>query len=330
MQNYKIQDNIDFYQELYKQMDEPDNNEIDDSTVQTVCLITNSQLEEDYVALSCKHKFNYDAIYNDIVNHKKKYNSMEKHMIKSNELRCPYCRSVQTQLLPTKEGYKNIHGVNFFDPEQDTVDKSHGYNSDYVHGNCNYEKNCSVTGIHTKCGNKHVKYLPIDGKFYCHLHHHTTLYAVMKANKLKQQEARKLALLEKQKVKEEKQKVKEEKQKEKDEKQKAKDEKQKITEEKQKITEDKQKIKEDKQKVTEENKKIKKEEQKDSQDMSIENVISNEGCMQKLQTGKNKGQYCGAKLQKGKLCIRHYNLLSAKAVHDPSYNTILTIFQCNE
>jgi len=59
-------------------------------------------------------------------------------------------------------------------------------------------------------------------------------------------------------------------------------------------------------------------------------IITLEGCMQVLQTGKNKGQYCGAKLQKGKLCIRHYNLLSAKAVHDPSYNTILTIFQCNE
>jgi hypothetical protein len=269
-------------------------------------LITNSPLDEDCVVLSCNHKFNYDAIYNDVASHKKKYNSMEKRMIKSNELRCPYCRSVQTQLLPTKEGYKNVHGVNFFDPEQDTIDKSHGYNSDYVHGKCNYVKNCLVTGIHTKCGNKHVKYLPIDGQFYCHLHHHVTLYAVMKANKLKQQEARKQALLEKQKVKEEKQKAKEEKQKIKEEKQKAKEEKQKAKEEKQKA----------------------------SENISIENtntiIIQKEGCMQKLQTGKNKGQCCGAKLQKGKLCIRHYNLLSAKADHDPSYNTILTIFQCNE
>ena len=64
MPNYKIEGNVNFYDELYKSLDEPE-----DGNDLNVCLITNKPLENDCISLSCNHKFNYDAIYNDIYNH---------------------------------------------------------------------------------------------------------------------------------------------------------------------------------------------------------------------------------------------------------------------
>lgn len=295
MAKYQIEGDINFYDELYKSLDDKE----EDSTGR--CLITNNLLEEDCVVLDCNHKFNYDAIYNDIFNHKKKYNSMEKNSIKANEIRCPYCRTIQKHLLPLKDGYKKVHGVNYFDENQALMTTTYEYKTNYVVGHCNYKCNINNTNninninniIHisneiiqtteneNECPNKYVKLLPADGKHYCIKHYSVAFYNIIKANKQKEKEEKKAAiLLQKMKAKEEKTKAKEEKMKAKEEEKKAK--------------------KEEKQK-------------KLAAKMQPKNVIVSSsqgegGCSQVLKTGKNKGLPCGANICNDGLCFRHFKM----------------------
>ena len=112
---YKIEGNIDFFSELYKSLDEDDANEDDNR-----CLITNEPLTDRYVKLKCGHSFNYLPLLNDIKNHKEKFNHLEgSHTkLKQDEIRCPYCRSRQTEVLPYYEDLypSKIHGVNCIIP----------------------------------------------------------------------------------------------------------------------------------------------------------------------------------------------------------------------
>jgi len=76
------------------------------------CMITQSPLNTDHVMLECGHKFNYDAIFNDIYNHKKRFHELETSRLKGTQIRCPYCRNIQNCLLPCPSGKKMICGVN--------------------------------------------------------------------------------------------------------------------------------------------------------------------------------------------------------------------------
>jgi hypothetical protein len=84
-----------------------------------LCLISNLPLTCNFVELKCGHKFNYGPLYKDIFNHKRKFNNMEqiKTKLKQNQIRCPYCRNVQDELLPYYDnfGYPKEHGINFYD-----------------------------------------------------------------------------------------------------------------------------------------------------------------------------------------------------------------------
>jgi hypothetical protein len=287
MPNYKIEGNVNFYEELYKSLDDPeDNNEMN------VCLITNKPLEENCITLKCNHKFNYDAIYNDILNHKKKYNSMERLAVKVTQIRCPYCRNIQNELLPEKTGYKKVHGVNFYDEELEALSKMNCSHSELTQGICCYMYPNAKTTLQG-CINKYVKTLHLDNKTYCSAHYGITFNKLYREKKVKEKQEREkkkaLALLEKIKAQEEKQKAKEEKQKATDDKQKAKDE---------------EKMKKAAEKI-----------QKKTQKVHDDNVIisssssSQSGCMQILKTGKNKGTHCGCKISQDGLCGRHYKLL---------------------
>lgn len=112
---YNIEGNIDFFGELYKSLDIDDN--LDD---EKLCLITNELLTDNFIKLECGHKFNYIPLYNDIKNHKLKFNSLEGNtgQLKINEIRCPYCRNKQVGLLTYYEELclPQIHGVNYIDP----------------------------------------------------------------------------------------------------------------------------------------------------------------------------------------------------------------------
>ena len=135
----QVEGNINFYEELKKQlnnskneiititnetmnetMNETTNANANKNTTQKdeyigTCLITNEKLKEGYVTMLCNHSFNYIPLFNDLLHHKKTL-YLETQMLKSNEIRCPYCRNKQSVLLPYYEfmGLPKISGINYF------------------------------------------------------------------------------------------------------------------------------------------------------------------------------------------------------------------------
>ena len=109
--NYIIEDSVNFYDQLNDDIDDECSDDLD------TCLITYDQLLPDFVTMECGHKFNYAPLFNDVLNHKTKYNALEKNLgkLKYNEIRCPYCRNKQTTLLPYYENkeFAKVQGVNF-------------------------------------------------------------------------------------------------------------------------------------------------------------------------------------------------------------------------
>jgi hypothetical protein len=106
---FLVEDNINFYDELNK--DDYDDND------ENKFLITLEKLKEDYVKLDCGHKFNYGPLLKDIQNHKTKFNKLERKYLLTNEIRCPYCRTIHKNVLPFNDKYPKIHGVNYIDDE---------------------------------------------------------------------------------------------------------------------------------------------------------------------------------------------------------------------
>lgn len=115
MPNYVIEQNINFFDELYKSLEHEENDPKDNDE----CLITNTPLTTHHVQMECGHKFNYLPLFFDLQNHKSMFNLMEGSSSKLaiNEIRCPYCRKKQTTLLPYHEnlGVPKVNGVNFYD-----------------------------------------------------------------------------------------------------------------------------------------------------------------------------------------------------------------------
>jgi hypothetical protein len=273
MPKYIIDGNVNFYEELYKSLDEPDIKE-EISSFGT-CLITNNPLIENHVKLDCNHTFNYDAIFNDIKCHKNKYNSMERVALKNQEIRCPYCRTIQKRLLPHIDGYEKIHGVNYYDETIDFIYNHHQVtDNEYCKGKC-----CYISESQTNCTAVYVKIIEIEGKKYCGPHYRATLRKIYYANKVKERMEKKNALLlEKQKLKEEKIKIK---------------------------AEEALKKKEARLKLKNENVIIKKSKEPTVM-QSLE--IDTSKCVQILKSGKNKGSPCGCKILKDGFCLRHYKM----------------------
>lgn len=273
MPKYVVEGNISFYEELYKSLDEPESQE----ESADLCLITNSPLTENFVTLNCNHKFNYDAIYNDIHCHKKKYNSMERCAVKQKEIRCPYCRTIHPSLLPHIEGYQKVHGVNYYDEKLEITSTYNNCISDYTKGVCCYVS-APVDNITPKCNTHYVKVLTLDGKTYCGMHYRSRTKEIYNANKLKEKmEKKHVVMLERQKIKDEKNKTKLD-----------------------------EKLKKQAEKM---NAKVNK--------MKNENVIISSSqqppvlgpdqtkCVQILKSGQNKGKQCGCKIISHGLCGKH-------------------------
>jgi len=94
---YNIENNIDFYKELYislyEDVDKTDHVDVvanEDDNIK-MCLISNLPLKDYYVQLNCGHKFNYEPLYKDIFNHKKRFNSLEqkKNKLALHQIRFP-------------------------------------------------------------------------------------------------------------------------------------------------------------------------------------------------------------------------------------------------
>jgi hypothetical protein len=134
MNNYIIEGNINFYDELYKSLDDEDNDD-------NVCQITGLPLIDKFVALECNHKFNYDALYKEICRQKFHFKTYTTQQLNKNNLKkflsskldyfikCPYCRDIQFTILPYYEelGLEQKYGVN------------------------SLNKQCSYTPIHNGC-----------------------------------------------------------------------------------------------------------------------------------------------------------------------------------
>ena len=98
----------DFNKQLYMMMSEDQENQKDEN----VCLITNNLLTDNFVKLNCGHTFNYESIFNEVKKQKLKYNHLEVTYLKKNEVKCPYCRTIQNGLLPYCSGFEKIRWVN--------------------------------------------------------------------------------------------------------------------------------------------------------------------------------------------------------------------------
>lgn len=109
--NYIIENNINFYEQLNKELNITDNSNvshntdvIDSSNIITdnddnICLLTHQPLEYNFITLHCKHKFNYIPLYNEISRQKIK-NYLETTYVSLYQMKCPYCRTITNKLLP--------------------------------------------------------------------------------------------------------------------------------------------------------------------------------------------------------------------------------------
>ena len=302
---YIIEGNLNFFSELYKSLDEeenPNKTELDNN----LCLISKLPLTANFVKLGCGHQFNYIPLYNDIVNHKLRFNNMEANQghLRSNQIRCPYCRKIQNSLLPYYDnipGVKKLEKVNYINPDSETKQKQKTQN----YGNCsfkyesvNFNSELPESNENQKmiCCNKYTYFYSIedDSNKYCYEHWNT----VKKLNILKKKEEIKKAKAET-------------KQKEKEEKQKAKDElklavklaKEEAKKAEKALNSNKTKTKNTITEISEENKVIK----LITLNTNEDNIV---GCIEIIKTGSNKGTKCNSKIfcDNTNLCKRHYNL----------------------
>ena len=269
---YNIEGGINFFDELYKSLDIKENtHKCDDDNNR--CLITNEILTANFFQMVCGHKFNYTALYNDLLNHKKKFNSMESSAghLKMNEIRCPYCRKKHTGVLPYYEelNLAKVCGVNHVDLTKNCTNYHIGTSykpCESLVMNLNFDPSGNKTDELIQCMAYGTKLPPHfnDTKHYCYLHKKLIINKHKRAEHLKlkvekqqaKQEAKDILIAEVKKAKEEtNQKLKEAKQKTKEEKQKTQKLKDELAnlvkEEKQKTKEEKQKTKEEKQKTKE-------------------------------------------------------------------------------
>ena len=276
---YNVENNIDFYKELYNSLDDTtDTNANNNIENKELCLITNVSLKDNFVKLNCGHKFNYEAIFKDIFNHKKKFNNMEqiKTKLKQNQIRCPYCRNIQDELLPYYEnlGYPKEHGINFFD-----VNK--GYNDNTVFGIAGHQCQYQIINLDSS-GNTHTH----------QCNHYGYVHNILKTiynNDTKYCYTHKLAV-----VKQIKEAIKQ-------------DKINKKLEENNKKLEAKNKMKmELLQKKLEE--KANKNPNADASTKAGTDVNDINFCKAILKSGKFKGTQCFANIYKDCLCKRHYNL----------------------
>ena len=299
MKKYKTEDNVDFFSELYKSFDEKEDTfKTEDD--EDKCLITNQPLGDKFVKLECGHKFNYIPLFNDIKNHKSKFNSLEGNgtMLKENEIRCPYCRKKQSSVLPYYEDLliEKINGVNHYDSSSSSS-KASNLGCIYSQKGCQFIYNYTYNSGTTKefvCFQKHV-YNCEDGKQYCFSHHD-----IVKKRLIKQQNQKIKDDIKKAKI-EELNKAKEEKQKAKEELNKTKDEQKILKEELKKAKEELKKSKE-----------LKKEAKKaknviinlENEENTIIEPLIQEVCCELLKNGTQ----CSKNIYLENLCKRHYNL----------------------
>jgi hypothetical protein len=112
--NVIIEDNIDFFAELKSAIEGSKENITLETQDGSFCLITHDKLEENYITLTCGHKFNYLPLYHEVVK-QKSGSILETAYLSINQIKCPYCRTKTNKLLPFISHPEVLHkrGVNY-------------------------------------------------------------------------------------------------------------------------------------------------------------------------------------------------------------------------
>lgn len=305
MLKYKIEGGLDFFTELYKSLDESDDEQkIHEES--NICLIDNTPLLDKYVQMECGHKFNYIPLYLDIKNHKQKFNGLESSSgrLNQDEIRCPYCRQKQKGVLPYYEelGLEKLHGINYINPNYKSFNSSAGYykTCQFISPNPQFDPSGNNIVETDKTNSGNCKFLQcfvlgsqinyyhgmVDGVNYGDENYYCWSHKKMVIKKYKKEISDKAKLEAKQAKLKEKEEAKLAKQKEKEE------AKIKLKEEKLKAKEAAKALK----KVVEENIVL--------GPVIIDGAAS--GCIEILKSGPNKGKQCGGKVVVGgSTCKRH-------------------------
>jgi len=126
-------------------------NEVKDEKIEK-CLITSNPLEKIYITLTCNHKFNYEPLLNEVIQQKKKRNTLETQRLRLNEIKCPYCRRIQFKLLPCFKDSIEVYGVNY--PKKYCMEL---FKCDYVFKSGKRKGETCNKGCNEKMCNQHMK-----------------------------------------------------------------------------------------------------------------------------------------------------------------------------
>ena len=235
LNNYTIEGNINFQDELYKLLD------IDSDDEDNLCQITGMPLTDNHVILECNHHFNYDALYKEIYNQKYKFKTYDistltltnKQKFKESNLdyyiKCPYCRNIQFTILPYHKelGLKQIYGINSLDkslPNSIVIYKSsintslsNDINIDNytykLYGKIFKKGTCceKINSFGDECPNQYVTLISETQLYYCKNHYKDAIKSVKKSEKKKIMDAKLAAKKEREDKLNEKKKLLEEK-----------------------------------------------------------------------------------------------------------------------
>ena len=319
MVKYIIEGGLDFYEELYKSLDDSDQDQ-DNDTSDNLCQITGQPLTDRFITMECNHKFNYSALYTEI--HKQKFvfqtykfsSLTDSDQIKFKDaktdyfIKCPYCRSIQFTLLPYYDDMllDKRYGINSLiktnNDSQFIINPnisnysfvSYGYT--FTNGSC-CKVMGNVDGKDITCTSKMSSHVTEMNKSFCYQHIRVAVREYKLDNIKKDKET-----LKKQKE-EEKDILKKQKEEEKEALKKQKEEAKEYL----KIKEALKKVKKVKNVVTAQTIEI-----QNFVPESNENTHTNESdaCQTVLKSGPRKGQTCGNKaLKNGSSCSRHKELI---------------------
>ena len=222
MLNYNVEGNINFYESLYKSLDD------DSCDEENVCQITGIPLTDNAITLECKHKFNYEALYKEICNQRFVFKTYEVFKLSTKEqliisasnkdyfIKCPYCRNIQFTILPYYEelGLDKKYGVNSLDPSlPEKIVYTHRYKpkphtvyaqkKSFTCYGVLFEPNkcCShsdyINDINVKCISTFCSTIPNTSLSYCKLHYRYGLGKHKMAETQKQMDEHKKLLDEK-------------------------------------------------------------------------------------------------------------------------------------
>ena len=154
--NYIIEGNINFSEELMKLLTDV-NNDVNNDINEKLCLISGDKLVDNYVTLGCGHTFNYDCLFNELIN-QRKVNRLETQKVAKNQIKCPYCRTVHKGILPWYNNYKKIKNVNWIET-----------NNKILVGGCKaILKSGKRKGQECGCSAKYGDYCGKHKKYYLH------------------------------------------------------------------------------------------------------------------------------------------------------------------